>query len=166
VAVVTPGPGAAERNQVDRLTAEAQPGSTPSDRQDPLGVGGTDVAGRLAALRSFRCCGAPAMCGARCQDDEISDLLAFANAEIDRLTAERDEQAQRAGLMHATAQDWATRCGEMIAERDEAQAALHSLKAELLAEVPCGCDPAYTIRGLIAPQCRHYQVRAVFEDPS
>lgn len=36
----------------------------------------------VAWLRANACCGAPSICGARCQDDEISDVLARSGGVI------------------------------------------------------------------------------------
>lgn len=33
-------------------------------------------------------------------------------------------------------------------------------RAALLEAVPCECNPAYSERGLVAPQCRHHDVLA------
>lgn len=46
----------------------------------------------LAALRPYRCCGCPQMCGARCQDDELSHVLAQAERLLAETLAERERQ--------------------------------------------------------------------------
>jgi hypothetical protein len=87
---------------------------------------------RMEALRRYRCCTAPAMCGARCQDDEASDLLAFANAEVDRLTAERHvcgcDNDPLECSHEAAVDEMEERVRRLTAERDKARASLEEAR--------------------------------------
>lgn len=43
------------------------------------------------ALARYACCGAPSICGATCQDDEPSALLAWAHRQLANMDAQRDQ---------------------------------------------------------------------------
>jgi hypothetical protein len=53
---------------------EAEPDVVPGSQEN--------IAELKRLLRGWRCCGAPDMCGARCQDDPLSAALALAERAL------------------------------------------------------------------------------------
>lgn len=53
-------------------------------KKPPEEIPGSDenIAELTRLLAGWRCCGAPQMCGARCQDDPLSAALALAEQQV------------------------------------------------------------------------------------
>lgn len=102
----------------------------------------------------------------RVECDRLREELATAVADIERISGERDAALQREGWpgRRQLADDVVASLGDKKrraeAERDAAIAELERLRSALRMTHVTYCTPAYTERGLHAPECLAYEVGA------